>query len=105
MRKFLAAALAALLTLSLGACGNGGDAASGASSRTSHHFHKIIVCLARKNGFDQLSCFAKAAHHGTAQRHAANGIADFPQPLPAPVASITCCKVFAPFRMASSIMP
>ena len=32
MRKFLAAALAALLTLSLGACGNGGDAASGASS-------------------------------------------------------------------------
>ena len=31
MRKFLAAALAALLTLSLGACGNGGDAASGAS--------------------------------------------------------------------------
>ena len=32
MRKFLAAALAALLTLTLGACGNGGDAASGASS-------------------------------------------------------------------------
>ena len=32
MRKFLAAALAALRTLSLGACGNGGDAASGASS-------------------------------------------------------------------------
>ena len=32
MRKFLAAALAALLTLSLGACGTGGDAASGASS-------------------------------------------------------------------------
>ena len=32
MRKFLAAALAALLTLSLDACGNGGDAASGASS-------------------------------------------------------------------------
>ena len=32
MRKFLAAALAALLTLSLGACGNGGDAASGAFS-------------------------------------------------------------------------
>ena len=31
MRKFLAA-LAALLTLSLGACGNGGDTASGASS-------------------------------------------------------------------------